>query len=122
MSTLILFIFCFSKNNSDLSSQLHNVTPQGQWSSEYSYYRQVGNVTVVNFDIVWGKAIVALGELLSGLPIPPTGVNQINFVMTLCTEDGINMRTITGAITSSGKLVTGAPIAFKERTIGSIVY
>ncbi len=111
-----------TKLNNDLASQPHSVVPQSHWGAAYSYYRQVGNATIVNFDIVWGKAITVSEELLSGLPIQPTSTNQINFNMVLCAEDGTNARLAIGAITSNGKIITGTPIAFKERTIGSVVY
>ena len=107
--------------NSNLSSQVHDIEPRSYWSRKYSFYQQVGNITVVNFDITWGAAIALGGELLSGLPTPPIDT-QLNFPMILCDEDGSNQRISSCAITADGKIITGAPIAFKERTFGSIVY
>lgn len=107
--------------NSDLASTVHDIVPIDFWGRNYSFYRQVGNLTVINFDVVWGKALTIDTTLMTGLPVPPL-TKQFNFSVILCNEDGTNQRRILCALQSNGDLKAGAAIAFKERTIGTIVY
>jgi len=98
---------------------------RNHWTTNINIYRRINNSIEIILDYTAGKDLVLFDVIADGLPaavVPYNRDNQINLPAIFMGGDGSNKRIDVVAITTSGQLILGGDLKFKERVVVNAVY